>query len=97
MFLRAVLMLSLLSSCCMAQTPQAEPQTAGRVLRADDGLPTEGAAITLELSGSVQHNGSLQTAITDSQGQYRFSDSIRADVTGFEPATPCLQSRLNLT
>jgi hypothetical protein len=68
----------LLGSFCMAQVTQPEPQIAGRVLRADNGIPIEGAEIDLELSGSVQHNNPLQTATTDSQGQYRFSDPVRA-------------------
>jgi hypothetical protein len=78
----------------MAQTPQLEPQIAGRVLRSDNGLPIEGAAITLQPSGSPQHNSALQTAITDSQGQYRFVEPVSngnyfvaADADGYVPET----------
>jgi len=68
--------------CCVGNGQQPESQLSGRVLRADHGLPIEGATISLERAGSIQHNLPLQTATTDSQGRYRFVDSI-ADGTYF--------------
>jgi len=54
----------------------AEPQIAGRVIRADNGRPIEGAAIELRPTWVVSGNGQFQTAITDSHGEYRFVDRL---------------------
>jgi hypothetical protein len=57
-----------------AQVP--EPQIAGRVIRADNGRPIEGAAIELRPTWVVNGNGQFPTAITDSHGEYRFVDRL---------------------
>ena len=69
-----------------AQIP--EPQIAGRVTRADDGTPIAGATVTLTppfVAGILN----VQTAKTDSNGDYRFeqvkdgSYTIEASADGF--------------
>jgi hypothetical protein len=44
---RASVLLSLVALCLVADAQAPEPQIAGRVVRADNGLPIEGAAIEL--------------------------------------------------
>jgi hypothetical protein len=68
---RASVLLSLVALCLVADAQAPEPQIAGRVVRADDGLPIEGAAIEL-LPPFAPGNGELQTVIADSHGEYRF-------------------------
>lgn len=68
---RASVLLALVALCLVADAQAPEPQIAGRVVRADNGLPIVGAAIEL-LPPFVPGNGELQTAIADSHGEYRF-------------------------
>ena len=73
---RASVLLSLLAICVVAEAQVREPQIAGRVVRADNGLPIQGAAIELRPAWAVSSNGQFQTAITDSSGEYRFVGSV---------------------
>ena len=68
--------MSLLAICVVAEAQVREPQIAGRVVRADNGLPIQGAAIELRPAWAVSSNGQFQTAITDSSGEYRFVGSV---------------------
>jgi hypothetical protein len=68
---RVSVLVSLVVICLVANAQAPEPQITGRVVRADNGLPIEGAAIELEPAFAMQGNGQLQTALTDSHGQYR--------------------------
>jgi hypothetical protein len=73
---RASVLLSLVALCHVADAQAPEPQIAGRVVRADNGLPIEGAAIEL-LTPFVPGNGELQTVIADSHGEYRFLQGVK--------------------
>jgi hypothetical protein len=71
---RAIVLLSLVLLCLLADARAPEPQIAGRVVRADNGLPIEGAAI--ELRPFVPEHGELQTAIADGHGDYQFLQGV---------------------
>jgi hypothetical protein len=73
---RASVLLSLVALCHVADAQAPGPQIAGRVVRADNGLPIEGAAIEL-LPPFVSGNGELQTVIADSHGEYRFLQGVK--------------------
>ena len=73
---RISVLLSLLAPCVVVNAQVAEPQIAGRVIRADNGRPIEGAAIELRPTWVASGNGQFQTAITDSHGEYRFVDRL---------------------
>jgi hypothetical protein len=79
--LRASLVLLFVSTCLsansQAQAQAPEPQISGRVVRADNGLPIEGATIELEQSGAFQHNAQLPLALTDSRGEFRFVQPVK--------------------
>jgi hypothetical protein len=72
---RASVLLSLVALCLVADAQAPEPQIAGRVVRADNGLPIEGAAIEL-LPPFVPGKGELQTVMADSHGEYRFLQGV---------------------
>ena len=74
---RVSVVVSFVVMCIIANAQAPEPQIAGRVVRADNGLPIEGAAIELEPAFAVQSNGQLQTALADSHGQYRFLQGVK--------------------
>jgi Carboxypeptidase regulatory-like domain len=73
---RISVFLSLLAPCVVVNAQVLESQIAGRVIRADNGRPIEGAAIELRPTWVVNGNGQFQTAITDSRGEYRFVDRL---------------------
>jgi hypothetical protein len=77
--LRASLVLLFVSTCLVthAQTQAPEPQISGRVVRADNGLPIEGATIELEPSGAIQHNSPLSSSSTDIRGEFRFLQPVK--------------------
>src|SRR5580658_201295 len=54
------------------QAQQPESQIAGRVVRADNGAPIEGANVFLAPSGDI--NEKWPTVRTDSNGEYSFHD-----------------------
>lgn len=58
---RASVLLSLLAICVVAEAQVREPQIAGRVVRADNGLPIQGAAIELRPAWA----GVFKRAISD--------------------------------
>jgi Carboxypeptidase regulatory-like domain len=73
---RVTVLLPFAALCLVAAAQAPKPQIAGRVVRADDGLPIEGAAVRL-LPPMIPGNGQLQTAVADSNGEYRFVERIR--------------------
>lgn len=73
---RASLLLSLVVMCLIAHAQAPEPQIAGHVVRADNGMPIDGAAIELQ-PAFVPGNGEFQTAIADSHGEYRFLQGVK--------------------
>jgi len=76
--LQVFVLLSVTAMCLVANAQVSEPQIAGRVVRADNGLPIEGAAIELQPL-LVPGDGKFQTAIADSHGEYRFLQGVSAD------------------
>jgi 5-hydroxyisourate hydrolase-like protein (transthyretin family) len=74
---RVSVLVSLVLVCIAANAQSPAPQIAGRVVRADNGLPIEGAAIELEPAGAAQGNGQLQTETTDSHGLFRFLQGVK--------------------
>lgn len=72
---RASVLLSLVALCLVADAQAPEPQIAGRVVRADNGLPIEGAAIEL-LPPFAPGNRQFQTVIADRHGEYRFLERV---------------------
>ena len=72
------------------QSQTSEPQISGRVVRRDNGAPIEGATIAL-MPSFIPGNGRLQTAATNSNGEFQFQTvqegvfTIRATADGFVP------------
>lgn len=66
--------------CVVAEAQEVEPSVSGRVVRADSGLPIEGASVRLERAGVASSNGEYPTAITDTHGEYRFGRDVEAGV-----------------
>jgi hypothetical protein len=80
--------------CAVAGAQEIEPSVSGRVVRAGDGMPIEGASVRLERAEVASSNGEYPTAITDAHGEYRFgrdieagTDVIRASAAGFVSRT----------
>jgi hypothetical protein len=78
---RGALLISLSLSIVLrpagAQAPQLpQPQIAGRVVRADNGLPIAGATVRLEPAWAAESNEQFQSAETDSRGNYRFQEAV---------------------
>jgi hypothetical protein len=74
---RVSVLLSLIALCLVADAQLHEPQIAGRVVRADNGLPIEGAAIEL-VPPLARGDGQLESPIADSHGEYRFLQGVSA-------------------
>jgi hypothetical protein len=81
---RVSVLLRLLALCVVVDAQVPEPQIAGRVVRADNGRPIEGAAIQLRPTWVVSSNGQFQTAITDSRGEYSFINVNSVDDGSYE-------------
>jgi hypothetical protein len=70
-FLLAFLVATVVVPSVQAQTAQAAPQIAGRVVRADTGAPIAGAQVTL-VPPIYEGAGLFPTTVTDSDGNYSF-------------------------
>ncbi len=61
-----------------AGAQEVGPTVSGRVVRADNGAPIEGASVWLERGAIASSDGRYPTAITDKNGGYRFGTEITA-------------------
>lgn len=78
-FPRIALSFLLIAAHGISTRPQdTEPWITGRVVRADDGLPIEGAKVEFRYSWAFSSNGEFPTAISDTHGDYRSSESLKA-------------------
>jgi hypothetical protein len=82
------------------QPPPLQPlsvQVSGRVVRADNGAPLEGATVSLRPARRYQGNLHLKTTKTDSNGEYQFHGAVDdayeiiASAEGFVTANSTVQ------
>jgi len=91
---RKAILFSLVALCLVAEARAPDSQIAGKVVRADNGQPIEGAKIELEPNSFEAGVGPLQSTKTNANGEYQFLEAvndgnyaIRASATGFVTQT----------